>query len=52
MKMPKIDEWHNQKILKKFGGISWNAAILELHKPENIGKYKSNFYERLAYEKF
>ena len=50
VKIPKLDEWHDQKILKKFGGISWNAAILELHKPENIGKYKSNFYERLAYD--
>ena len=50
IKIPKLDEWHDQKILKKFGGISWNAAILELHKPENIGKYKSNFYERLAYD--
>ncbi|MDA9598349.1 ATP-dependent DNA helicase RecG [Candidatus Pelagibacter sp.] len=48
--IPKFDEWHNQEILKKFKGISWNDSIIELHKPENIGKYKSNFYERLAYD--
>ena len=48
--IPQIDEWHNQDILKKFNGLSWNKSIIELHKPENIGKYKSNFYERLAYD--
>ena len=31
--------------------ISWNDAIKELHKPENIvGNYKNNFYQRLAYD--
>ena len=33
-----------------FDNISWNKSIIELHKPENIGKYKSNFYKRLAYD--
>ncbi len=49
-KLPKLEEWHSEKILEKFGGISWNDAILELHKSENIGKYNSNFYKRLAYD--
>ena len=48
--IPKLNEWHNEEILKKFNGISWNNSIIELHKPENIGKYNSNFYERLAYD--
>ncbi len=48
--IPKLDEWHDHEILKKFQGISWNKSIVELHKPENIGKYKSNFYMRLAYD--
>ena len=48
--IPKLDEWHNQEILKKFNGFSWNDSIIELHKSENIGKYKSNFYKRLAYD--
>ena len=39
-----------QKLLNKFDNISWNDAIINLHRPENIGKYKSNFYERLAYD--
>jgi RecG-like helicase len=33
-----------------FQSISWNKSIKELHKPENIGNYKSNFYQRLAYD--
>ncbi len=48
--IPKLKEWHSSKILERFGNISWNEAIINLHKPENIGKYKTNFYERLAYD--
>ena len=48
--LPKLDEWHNEKILKNFNYISWYDSINELHKPENVGKYKSNFYERLAFD--
>ena len=48
--MPILDEWHSNEIIKKFGNLSWNNSIVELHKPENIGKYKDNFYKRLAYD--
>ncbi len=48
--IPKLEEWHEDDILERFNNITWNQAILELHKPENIGKYKSDFYERLAYD--
>ncbi len=49
-RLPILDEWHSQPILKKFENISWNDAIKELHKPENIGKYNQNYYQRLAYD--
>ena len=49
-KLPNLNEWHDQHIAKKFNNITWKEAILELHKPENIGNYKSNFYKRLAYD--
>jgi ATP-dependent DNA helicase RecG len=48
--IPKLDEWHNQNVLKKFNGLSWNDSIIELHNAENVGRYKSNFYKRLAYD--
>ena len=48
--LPKIDEWHSRDILKKFNYINWNNSIKELHKPENIGKFKENFYQRLAFD--
>jgi len=48
--LPQIDEWHSKDILKKFDNISWNDSIKELHKPENIGKFKDNFYQRLAFD--
>ena len=48
--LPEIDEWHSENILKRFGNISWNNSIKKLHKPENIGKFKENFYQRLAFD--
>ena len=33
------------KILIIFHGMN---LLIELHKPENVGKYKSNFYKRLG----
>ena len=48
--LPILNEWHSKKILGNFGFINWNNSIQELHKPENIGKYKNNFYQRLAFD--
>jgi ATP-dependent DNA helicase RecG len=48
--LPLLQEWHSENILNKFGNVKWNEAIIELHKPENIGKYKKNFYQRLAFD--
>ncbi len=49
-KLPILNEWHSKNILEKFDNISWNKSVKELHKPENIGNYKKNFYQRLAYD--
>ncbi len=48
--LPTLDEWHSKNILSNFGNINWNNSVKELHKPENIGKYRDNFYQRLAYD--
>ena len=48
--LPDFKEWHSKNILSKFKNISWNRSIKELHKPENIGNFKSNFYQRLAFD--
>ena len=48
--LPILTEWHSKNILDRFENISWNDSIKELHKPENIGKYKKNFYQRLAFD--
>ena len=49
-KLPLLEEWHSKNILNKFGNISWNNSIEELRKSKNIGKYKDNFYQRLAFD--
>ena len=48
--LPEIEEWHSKDILKKFNNIGWNDSIKKLHEPENIGKFKESFYQRLAYD--
>ena len=50
LNLPDLKEWHKQHICKKFNNISWNEAIKELHKAENIGQHSKNFYQRLAYD--
>ena len=48
--LPLLNEWHSKYILQKFDNISWNDAIKDLHKPENVGSYQKNFYQRLAFD--
>ncbi len=48
--LPKLEEWHSKNILKNFNNVCWNSAITKLHQPENIGKYQSDFYRRLAFD--
>jgi ATP-dependent DNA helicase RecG len=48
--LPKLNEWHDNDILKKFDNESWNNAIIKLHDPINIENYKASFYKRLAYD--
>jgi len=48
--LPSLEEWHSKDIIKKFDNITWKQSIIELHKPENIGEYKKNFYKRLAFD--
>ena len=49
-KLPILKEWHSKNILSKFNNISWNESVVELHKPENIGNFKNDFYRRLAFD--
>ena len=49
-KLPILDEWHSKDVLKNFDNINWNESIKELHRSENIGNYKKNFFQRLAFD--
>ena len=48
--LPKLNEWHDKDVLKKFDNETWNESIVKLHDPTNIENYKANFYKRLAYD--
>ena len=47
--LPKIDEWLNNDILKVLGGVSWNDAIINLHKPNNKMEEKK-YINRLIFD--
>ena len=44
-----IGEWHNNKILKKIGNVSWAQSILKVHQDKK-NTFNSKFYKRLAYD--
>ena len=48
--LPDINEWLNNRILNKFGNITWKDSIIKLHDSKNIGKYNENFYKRLVFD--
>ena len=48
-KIPDLNEWLSDDILKKFDYITWKNSIIDLHNPENINK-KGNFLNRLIFD--
>ena len=48
-KITDLDEWHDEKTLKKIGNVGWLKSLYAIH--ENIRKdFTSNYYRRLAYD--
>ena len=48
-RLPDLNEWLSDDVLKKFNHISWKSSIKELHNPKNINK-KGNFLNRLIFD--
>ena len=48
-KLPKMDEWLSNRILKHFDNISWNEAVNNLHNPKNVHKEKK-YINRLIFD--
>jgi ATP-dependent DNA helicase RecG len=44
-----INEWHNEKIYKLLGSVSWQKAIKEIHS-NNEKDLNSIYYKRIAYD--
>ena len=49
-KLPDLDEWLGEDVLKKFNSVSWKESILKIHKSPNIINYNSDYYRRLAFD--
>ena len=48
-KIPNLNEWHSNDILKKVGNVSWLKAINFLHN-KNSSNLNSPYYRRLVYD--
>jgi len=44
-----LKEWHNVKVLKKIGSVSWSQSLIELHRNYK-NDFNSKYYKRLAYD--
>jgi len=49
IKITDLKEWHDEKILKDIGNVSWSNSILSIHKNKYVD-LNSKFYRRLAYD--
>ncbi len=48
-KLPKLDEWLSAHVLKELNNVSWNDAIINLHKPKNKINEKK-YINRLVFD--
>ena len=49
-KMPDIEEWHDERFIKKMNFLSWKDSIKELHITKTEKDLNSNYLTRLAYD--
>ena len=49
IKITDLKEWHDEKILKDIGNVSWSKSILNIHR-NKFFDINSKFYRRLAYD--
>ena len=49
-KIPDIEEWHDEKFIKKMNFSSWKDSIKKLHNSQIQKDLNSNYLKRLAYD--
>ena len=49
-KLPEINEWHDDDLLKKMKFLSWRESIKSLHNPTTKKDLNSIFLKRIAYD--
>ena len=47
--IPDLEEWHDQRILKRFNNLSWKNSILKLHQSDMLPNEKI-FKDRLIFD--
>ena len=48
--LPKVEEWHNKKIINKLGLANWNESIKKIHISDAQRDLNSPYYKRLAFD--
>ena len=49
-KIPDIEEWHDEKFIKKMNFLNWKDSIKKLHDTQIQKDLNSNHFKRLAYD--
>jgi ATP-dependent DNA helicase RecG len=50
LSMPKIEEWHEEKFIKKMNFLGWGDSIKKLHNSKIDKDLNSSYLRRLAYD--
>jgi len=48
--IPKLKEWHNKNLLKKFDNVSWNESIIKIHTLNYDRLINSHYLRRLIFD--
>ena len=49
-KIPDMEEWHDEKFIKKMNFLNWKDSIKKLHNSQIQKDLNSNYLKRLAYD--
>jgi len=50
LSMPKVEEWHEEKFIKKMNFLGWGDSIKKLHNSKIDKDLNSSYLRRLAYD--
>ena len=50
IKLPNLNEWHSNEVLKQFNNVKWRESVIRVHKDSYDQIKKSNYLKRLIFD--